>query len=94
MLDTIEAALPSLAHLHDARVFPVVERVTLTLNTVNEAHDGNAFEAGEREQPCDYIDLSLTEYGIDVVALTARITDSTGTSSQTSGESGRAVHRG
>ncbi|MFF9375982.1 hypothetical protein ACF1BB_15695 [Streptomyces griseoluteus] len=50
----------------------MVERVVLALNAVNEAHNGSAFETGEREELCDYIDQSLTEHGVDVVALTAR----------------------
>ncbi|MEU2550809.1 hypothetical protein ABZ589_03735 [Streptomyces sp. NPDC013313] len=72
VLDTFEAELLGLANLDDAHVFAVVERVVLALNAVNEAHNGGAFETGEREQLCDYIDHSLTEHGVDVVALTAR----------------------
>lgn len=52
----------------------MVERVVLALNALNEAHNGSAFETGEREQLCGYIDQSLTEHGVDVVALTARLT--------------------
>lgn len=39
---------------------------------MDEAHNGSAFETDEREELCDYIDESLTEHGVDVVALTAR----------------------
>ncbi|MDT0469230.1 hypothetical protein [Streptomyces gibsoniae] len=72
VLDTFEVELPGLANVDDAHVFAVVERVVLALNAVNEAHNGSAFETGEREQLCDYIDHSLTEHGVDVVALTGR----------------------
>jgi hypothetical protein len=33
---------------------------------------GSAFETGEREELCDYVDASLSEHGVDVPALTAR----------------------
>jgi hypothetical protein len=72
VLDVFETELPGLVEASDERVFVVVERVILTLNAVNEAHNGNAFETDEREELCDYIDESLTEHGVDVVALTAR----------------------
>ncbi|MGW5434345.1 hypothetical protein ACWET9_45680 [Streptomyces sp. NPDC004059] len=72
VLDVFETELPGLVDASDERVFVVVERVILALNAVNEAHNGNAFETDEREELCDYIDESLTEHGVDVVALTAR----------------------
>ncbi|MET8809042.1 hypothetical protein [Streptomyces sp. NPDC004546] len=72
VLDVFETELPELVEASDERVFVVVERVILALNAVNEAHNGNAFETDEREELCDYIDESLTEHGVDVVALTAR----------------------
>jgi hypothetical protein len=72
VLDVFETELPGLVEASDERVFVVVERVILALNAVNEAHNGNAFETDEREELCDYIDESLTEHGVDVVALTAR----------------------
>jgi hypothetical protein len=50
----------------------VVERVVPALNAVDKAHDGSAFETDEREELCDCIDQSLTEHGVDAVALTAR----------------------
>ncbi|MFJ3798242.1 hypothetical protein ACIPSJ_18395 [Streptomyces sp. NPDC090088] len=72
VLDAFEAALPPLAEAEDARIFVVVERVVLALNAVNEVHGGGAFETGEREELCTYIDESLTEHRVDVMALTAR----------------------
>ncbi|MFI9603783.1 hypothetical protein ACIHCX_28710 [Streptomyces sp. NPDC052043] len=72
VLDTFEAQLAGLGNAADEQVFGVVERVVLALNAVNEAHNGGAFETDEREELCDYIDQSLTEHGVDVVALTAR----------------------
>ncbi|MFC8199040.1 hypothetical protein ACFUTV_27140 [Streptomyces sp. NPDC057298] len=72
VLDAFESELPGLGEDTDEKVFAVVERVVLALNTVNEDHDEAAYETGEREQLCDYIDQSLTEHGVDVVALTAR----------------------
>ncbi|WP_284437400.1 hypothetical protein [Streptomyces sp. TUS-ST3] len=72
VLDTFEAALPPLTEAEDTRIFAVVERVVLALNAVNEAHGGGAYETGEREELCAYIDESLTEHRVDVVALTAR----------------------
>ncbi|MGW0337610.1 hypothetical protein ACWD0J_38360 [Streptomyces sp. NPDC003011] len=72
VLDAFEGELPGLGEANDEGVFAVVERVVLALNAVDEAHDGAAFETDEREKLCDYIDQSLTEHGVDVVALTAR----------------------
>jgi hypothetical protein len=72
VLDTFEAELPGLGEASDEQAFAVVERVVLALNAVNDAHNGGAFETGEREELCDYVDESLTEHGVDVAALTAR----------------------
>ncbi|MFF3876248.1 hypothetical protein [Streptomyces sp. NPDC001978] len=72
VLDTFEMELPGLAEADDAQIFGVVERVVMALNAVNEAHDGSAYETDEREQLCDFIDQSLTEHGVDIVALAAR----------------------
>jgi hypothetical protein len=72
VLDTYEAELARLAEADDAQILAVVERAVLALNAVNDARNGSAFETGEREELCDYIDESLTEHGVDVVALTAR----------------------
>ncbi|MGW1564730.1 hypothetical protein ACWCQ1_51270 [Streptomyces sp. NPDC002144] len=72
VLDAFEGELPGLGEAADEQVFAVVERVVLALNAVDDAQNGRAFEADEREELCDYIDQSLTEHGVDVVALTAR----------------------
>ncbi|MGW1211817.1 hypothetical protein ACWD5F_19550 [Streptomyces sp. NPDC002499] len=72
VLDTFERELPGLGDADDTQIFGVVERVVLALNAVNEAHKEGAYETDEREQLCDFIDQSLTEHGIDIVALTAR----------------------
>lgn len=72
VLDAFEGELPGLGEASDEQVFTVVEHVVLALNAVDDAHNGNAFETDEREELCDYIDESLTEHGVDVVALTAR----------------------
>ncbi|MFF8872667.1 hypothetical protein [Streptomyces massasporeus] len=72
VLDTFEGELPGVDEASDEKVLAVVERVVLALNAVNEAQGGAAFETDEREELCDYIDESLTEHGVDVVALTAR----------------------
>ncbi|MEU5095883.1 hypothetical protein [Streptomyces sp. NPDC020996] len=72
VLDTFEGELPGLGEAPDEQVFAVVERVVLALNAVDDVHNGSAFETDEREELCDYIDESLTEHGVDVVALTAR----------------------
>lgn len=72
VLDAFESELPGLGEAPDEQVFAVVERVVLALNAVDDAHHGSAFETDEREELCDYIDESLTEHGVDVVALTAR----------------------
>lgn len=49
-----------------------MELVILALNAVNEASNGNAFETNECEELCAYIDESLTEHDVDIVALTDR----------------------
>ncbi|MFJ8488651.1 hypothetical protein ACIRBZ_09775 [Streptomyces sp. NPDC094038] len=72
VLDTFESELPRLGEADDAQIFGVVERVVLALNAVNEAHNESAYETDEREQLCEFIDQSLTEHGVDIVALTAR----------------------
>ncbi|MFF3469157.1 hypothetical protein [Streptomyces sp. NPDC002619] len=71
VLDAFEGELPGLVEASDEQVFAVVERVVLALNAVNDADNGGTFETDEREALCDYIDESLTEHGVDVVALTA-----------------------
>jgi hypothetical protein len=72
VLDVFEGELPGLGRAGDEAVLAVVERVVLALNAVNEARGGSAFETGEREELCDYVDASLSEHGVDVPALTAR----------------------
>ncbi|MGW2082059.1 hypothetical protein ACWCOW_34955 [Streptomyces sp. NPDC001939] len=72
VLDTFDGDLPGLAEATDAQIFAVVERVVLALNAVDDAPNGGGFETDQREQLCDCIDPSLTEHGVDVVALTAR----------------------
>ncbi|MCT9005917.1 hypothetical protein [Streptomyces rhizosphaerihabitans] len=72
VLDTFEGEVRRLGEAEDEQVLAVVERVVLALNAVNDAHGRGAYETGEREQLCDYIDRSLTEHGVDIVALTAR----------------------
>jgi hypothetical protein len=72
VLDSFEGELPRLGEAGDERVLAVVERVVLALNAVNDAHAQRAFETDERERLCDYIDRSLTEHGVDIVALTTR----------------------
>ncbi|MFD4415248.1 hypothetical protein [Streptomyces sp. NPDC058476] len=72
VLNTFECELPGLGEADDAQIFGVVERVVLALNAVNGAHNESAYETDEREQLCEFIDQSLTEHGVDIVALTAR----------------------
>ncbi|MFE4721733.1 hypothetical protein ACFRLW_36045 [Streptomyces sp. NPDC056728] len=72
VLDSFEAELALPQDVSDGRVFDAVQRVVLALNAVNDEHNGAAYETDEREQLCHYIDESLTERGIDVVALASR----------------------
>lgn len=67
-----ETEVAALNRPSDEEIFGAIERVVFALNAVNEQHDGAAYETGEREQLCRYIDESLTEAGIDVDALAAR----------------------
>ena len=53
----------------DEAAWGAVERVVLTLNTIDETQ---GIETGEREELCDYIDTVLSKAGVDVTALTAR----------------------
>jgi hypothetical protein len=55
----------------DEEIFEVVRRTVLALNAVDAQHD-DAYETGEREQLCEYIDSVLDEAGIDVDALASR----------------------
>ncbi|MFJ4712147.1 hypothetical protein [Streptomyces sp. NPDC088785] len=72
VLDVFESELAGVRVGSDEAVFGVVRRVVLALNDVDEGHDGAAYETGERELLCAYIDLSLGERGVDVAALTGR----------------------
>ncbi|MET9598237.1 hypothetical protein [Streptomyces sp. NPDC006459] len=58
----------------DEAVFAAVERVVLALNAIDQdsQHGGSHFCTEEREQLCEYIDLTLGEHGVDVAALAAR----------------------
>ena len=64
--------MDALSSPSDEQIFGAVERVVLSLNTINNDHNGAAYETGEREQLCQYIDDTLTEAGIDLEALTSR----------------------
>nr|QIY67478.1 hypothetical protein HEP85_21870 [Streptomyces sp. RPA4-2] len=72
VLDTFKSELPGLGEADDAQIIGVAGRVVLALNAVNEAHNESAYETDEREQLREFIDQSLTEHGVDIVALTAR----------------------
>jgi hypothetical protein len=71
-LATFESEVTALSSPSDEQVFGVVERVVLSLNTINDDHNGAGYETSEREMLCLYIDEVLAETGIDVEALTAR----------------------
>src|SRR5262245_22376371 len=71
-LAAFEAELRWLTPPPDEELFRVVERVVLDLNRINAAHGGGAYETGEREQLCYYIDAALGEGGVDVEALASR----------------------
>lgn len=72
VLQDFETDVRALAEPSDEQVLEVVKRVVLALNAVNESFDHAAYETGEREQLCDYIDQVLANSGNDVSALTAR----------------------
>lgn len=71
-LSAFEAELRFLDPTVDQDVFDIVERVVRDLNRINDQHGGSAYETGEREQLCDYIDAALHEVRVDVEALAAR----------------------
>lgn len=71
-LCAFESEVETLRDQDDERVFEVIKSVVLTLNEINEDHDGAGYETGEREELCLYIDQTLMEHGIDVPALAAR----------------------
>ncbi|GAA1260284.1 hypothetical protein GCM10009665_57840 [Kitasatospora nipponensis] len=72
VLQDFETDFRALAEPSDVQVMEMVKRVVLALNAVNESFDHAAYETGEREQLCEYIDQVLANSGIDVSALTAR----------------------
>lgn len=73
-LAAFEAEVRALVGPSDEEVFGTVERVVLALNGVDEDdnHGGAGYCTEEREQLCGYIDLTLSEHGVDVAALAAR----------------------
>lgn len=71
-LRAFESEVETLRYPDDERVHEAIRGIVLTLNEINEAHDGAGYETGEREELCTYIDQTLTEHGIDVSALAAR----------------------
>ncbi len=73
-LDAFEVEVRGLLEPSDDEVFGTVERVVLALNAVDDdaSHGGAGYCTEEREQLCEYIDLTLGEHGVDVAALAAR----------------------
>ncbi|MFF6868971.1 hypothetical protein [Streptomyces sp. NPDC012450] len=73
-LDAFEVEVRGLLEPSDDEVLGTVERVVLALNTVDgdASHGGAGYCTEEREQLCEYIDLTLGEHGVDVAALAAR----------------------
>ncbi|MEU9506816.1 hypothetical protein AB0D32_11110 [Micromonospora sp. NPDC048170] len=69
-LDAYEADVRSLSAPSDEEVFAAVERVVDALNAVSAEH--GCIETGEREDLCEYVDVVLTNAGLDVQALTSR----------------------
>ncbi|MFE9741092.1 hypothetical protein [Streptomyces sp. NPDC006477] len=74
VLEAFEAEVRVLVEPSDEEIFGTVERVVLALNAVDGDvdHGGAGYCTEEREQLCAYIDLTLGEHGVDVVALAAR----------------------
>ncbi|MGW4850217.1 hypothetical protein ACWEPZ_03160 [Streptomyces sp. NPDC004288] len=73
-LEAFETEVCALVGPSDEQVFGVVERVVLALNAVDGdgSHGGAGYCTEEREQLCEYIDLTLGEHGVDVAALAER----------------------
>lgn len=67
-----ESELAALKSPSDEDIFKVIQHVVLELNKVNDQYDGAAYETGEREQLCEYIEESLAGAGIDVDAVASR----------------------
>lgn len=74
VLEVFEDEVDALQEPSDEDVFGAVERVVLALNAIDGdgQHGGAGFCTEEREQLCEYIDLTLSEHGVDVAALAAR----------------------
>lgn len=75
VLAVFEDELRALTAASDAEVLGLVKRVVLALNKVNGQHvhaGETGYETDEREEPCDYINASLEESGIDLEALEER----------------------
>ncbi|MET7860054.1 hypothetical protein ABZS81_23130 [Streptomyces sp. NPDC005318] len=74
VLEVFEAEMCVLVEPSDEEVLGAVERVVLALNAVDgdASHGGAGYCTEEREQVCEYIDLTLGEHGVDVAALAAR----------------------
>ncbi|WP_369260156.1 hypothetical protein [Streptomyces sp. R35] len=73
-LQAFEGEVRALREPSDEAVFGTVEGVVLALNAIDGdgQHDGAGFCTEEREQLCEYIDLTLSEHGVDVAALATR----------------------
>ena len=74
-LAEFEAELHALTQPSDEEVLAVVERLVLSLNTIDDDHvqaGKIGYETGERDELCDYISAALHEAGIDVVSLEIR----------------------
>ncbi|MGW4775995.1 hypothetical protein ACWEPA_04965 [Streptomyces filamentosus] len=74
VLEAFEAEMRGLVTPSDEEIFGAVERVVLALNAVDRdpRHSRARFCTEEREQLCEYVDLTLNEHGVDVAALLAR----------------------
>lgn len=74
VLEAFEAEVRVLVKPSDEEVFGTVEKVVVALNGVDgdDSHGGAGYCTEEREQLCEYIDLTLREHGVDVAALAAR----------------------
>jgi hypothetical protein len=72
VLSYFENEVAALINPSDEHIFTVIEHVVLALNTVDSQYNGSAYETGEREQLCEYIEESLIEVGIDVDAFAGR----------------------
>ncbi|MCZ4118986.1 hypothetical protein [Streptomyces sp. H39-S7] len=73
-LEAFEREAHALREPSDEAVFGTVERVVLAPNAIDGdgQHGGAGFCTEEREQLCQYIDLTLSELGVDVAMLAAR----------------------